>query len=81
MMSGLETHLKKDLKRDTVTVYQVEVYDIHSDQYIVSKRYATPNGAKQMNGRILFETEIRIPWQDLEESTEWTAIGYAPKST
>lgn len=80
-MSGLQTDLKTDFKRDSVTVYKVEVYDIHSDQYIISKRYATPNGAKQMNGRILFETEIRIPWHDLEADTEWTAIGYTPKTS
>lgn len=66
-------------KRDTVTVYKFEVYDIHSDQFVISKRYATPGGAKQMNGRILIETEARIPWQDLESGEEWTAIGYVPK--
>lgn len=77
-MRESQTDIKSNLKRDTVTVYKVEIYDIHSDQFMVSRRYATPNGAKQMNGRILFETERRIPWDDLEPGEEWTPIGYTP---
>ena len=79
-MSGYQTKVKDDSKPDTVVVYKFEVYDIHSDQFIVSRRYATPSGAKRLNGRILVETETRIPWQDLEQGEEWTAIGYEPSS-
>lgn len=77
-MSAYQTEIKDNSKPDTVVVYKFEVYDIHSDQFIVSRRYATPSGAKQLHGRILVETETRIPWQDLEQGEEWTAIGYAP---
>lgn len=77
-MSGFQKQVKSDFRSDTVTVYKFEVYDIHSDQFMVSKRYATPAGAKQLNGRILVATEISIPWQDLESGEEWTAIGYVP---
>lgn len=77
-MSGFQTKVSADLTPMYISVFRVEIYDVSVDEFVISKRYATPSGARKMNGRIIANTEIEIPRTDLVEGEEWTEIGYEP---
>ncbi|MFD1121861.1 hypothetical protein ACFQ2T_05050 [Methylophilus flavus] len=66
------------MRPTTVTVYKVAIYDGVHDDVIISKRYATEDGAKRMNGRLIANTAVVVSVKDLEQGEQWTAKGYLP---
>ena len=63
---------------DTVTVFRVRKYDVRSDEWIVSRRYATATGAAIMGGQVMGATQIEIQVSELEHGEEWTPRGFDP---
>jgi hypothetical protein len=77
---GFQTEVKSDMSPSTVTVYQVKIYAPTIDEVIISKRYATREGAEMMKGTIIESSAINISVLDLEPGELWTRRGYAPAS-
>jgi hypothetical protein len=75
---GFQTQVGLDISPKSVTVYQVTIYDGVNDEVIISKRYATEEGAKRMNGRPIENTAVEIRVNNLEQGEQWTAKGYVP---
>ncbi len=61
-----------------VTVHKVQLYDVSTDSTLVSRRMATPEGAKMMGGQIINGTAIEIDEAQLEFGFPWTARGFNP---
>jgi hypothetical protein len=55
------------------TVHKVHLYDAKNDETIISRRYATPEGAERMGGAIIEGTAVVIDFTELEPGFEWTA--------
>ena len=61
-----------------VKVYRVKVYDIITDEYKISQRFATRDGARRMCGVVIEATEIEIDASRLERGEQWTPKGFTP---
>ena len=61
-----------------VTVYKVRIYDIQSDEFTLSRRMATVEGAARMRGDILENTAVEIDVSRLEPGEEWTPRDFNP---
>lgn len=63
-----------------VTVYKVRMYNIATDEFVISRRMATIKGSRIMGGDIIDGTEIEIDESQLEPGMEWTARDFNPHS-
>jgi hypothetical protein len=60
------------------TVHKVRIYDAKTDEMIVSRRYATPEGAETMGGTIIEGSAVVIDLTELEPGREWTQRDFVP---
>jgi hypothetical protein len=65
---------------ETVTVYRVQVYDVTTDDFRLSRRMATPEGAVKMGGEIIGATAVVVPVSALEAGEEWTPRDFNPNA-
>jgi hypothetical protein len=64
-----------------VTVHLFRAYDIHTDQFIVSKRMATLEAIARVNGEPIEGTAVAIEVSDLDPGISgMTPRGYEPRS-
>ncbi|MGB8278088.1 MAG: hypothetical protein WCF20_09210 [Methylovirgula sp.] len=61
-----------------VTVYRVKLYDVANDATLISRRMATPEGAKMMGGQIIEDTAVEIDEAQLENGEQWTERDFNP---
>ena len=61
-----------------ITVYKVKLYNVATDESVISKRMATPAGAKKMGGEIVVGTAVDIDASQLEPGEEWTPRNFNP---
>ncbi len=61
-----------------VTVYKVQVYNITTDQFVLSRRMATREGAKIMRGEVIENTAVEIDETQLEPGEKWTPRDFKP---
>lgn len=61
-----------------VTVYKVRMYDISTDEWTVSRRYATERGAEKMGAEIIAGSDLKVDVSDLEPGEEWTPRNFTP---
>jgi hypothetical protein len=61
-----------------VKVYKVKVYDVNTDQRILSRRMATSEGVAEMHGMVVEGTETEIDQSQLEPGYPWTPIDFTP---
>lgn len=59
-------------------VYRVKLYDVGHDEFILSRRMATEEGAKEMGGSIVEGSGFVIDLTDLENGEQWTARDFDP---
>ena len=59
-------------------VYRVQVYNIMTDQIVISRRMATREGAEIMRGKVIDDTAVEIDESQLEPGEEWTPIDFNP---
>jgi hypothetical protein len=60
------------------TVHKVHLYDAKNDETIISRRYATPEGAERMGGAIIEGTAVVIDLTELEPGFGWTPRDFVP---
>jgi len=65
----------------TITVYKVRAYDIRSDEFQVSRRMATEQGAAIMSASIVGGSQVEIDASQLEPGQQWTARDFNPYAT
>ena len=61
-----------------VKIYRVKVYNVMTDQPVISRRMATREGAARMKGEILEDTGIAIDESRLEPGEQWTTVDFKP---
>jgi len=66
---------------DKVTVYRVRVYDVTTDEFRLSRRMATAEGARLMRGEILLDTATEIDTSELEPGEQWTVRNFFFRSS
>ncbi|MFA6206716.1 MAG: hypothetical protein WC689_10940 [Methylocystis sp.] len=59
-----------------VVVYKVKLYNIVTDEAIISSRMATREGAEIMGGKILEETATEMDASQLVVGEQWTPRGF-----
>lgn len=57
----------------SVRVYKVKLYNVATDEMVISRRMATVAGARMMGGDIVDGTEVEIDESKLESGMQWTA--------
>ena len=55
---------------------KVKVYNVNNDDFQISRRMATREGAKIMCGQAVEDTEREIDQSDLECGEQWTRRNY-----
>ncbi len=60
------------------TVNKVRMYGAKNDEMIISRRYATPEGADMMGGEIIEDTAVVIDLTELETGFGWTPRDFVP---
>jgi hypothetical protein len=60
------------------TVHKVRLYDAKNDETIISRRYATDEGAEIMGGTIVEGSAVVIDLTELEPGCEWTPRDFVP---
>ena len=68
----------KEAKVAKVTVYNVKIHALATDKFVISRRMATPEGAKIMHGEIIEESATEIDDADLENGEPWTPRDFHP---
>ena len=63
-----------------IKVYRVKVYNSLTDEFVVSRRMATREGAAIMKGVVLDSTEVEIDASQLEPGENWTPKDFTPTS-
>jgi hypothetical protein len=63
-----------------IKVYQVKIYDVTSDEWRVSRRWATKKGAAIMRGEIVPQTGLEIEASCLQPGEEWTPRDFGVES-
>ena len=61
-----------------VKVYRVSLYNVMTDQKIISPRMATLTGAARMGGEVIENTECEIDASQLELGEDWTSLDFRP---
>ena len=61
-----------------VKVYRVWLYNVMTDQKIISRRMATRTGAARMGGEVIENTECEIDASQLELGEDWTPLDFRP---
>jgi len=61
-----------------VTVYKVRVYNVMTDEYVLSRRMATHEGAGIMKGEIIEDSAVEIDESQLELGEKWTPRDFKP---
>ncbi len=61
-----------------VTVFKVQAYNIITDQYVLSRRMATREGAEIMKGKVIENTAAEIDETQLEPGEKWTPRNFKP---
>jgi hypothetical protein len=62
-----------------VTVYRFTIYDIFSDDNIISKRMGTREGVEKIRGAVIESTAVYIDEASLDpDMPGLTPIGFAP---
>ena len=64
-----------------VTVYKVQLYNVATDNSLISRRMATAEGAEIMGGHILKDTAVEIDLSQLESGEQWTPRGFNPHAS
>ena len=64
---------------ETITVYEVRLYDARNDESFTSRRMATIAGAGMMGGWIIDGTGIEIDPSQLEPGMQWTLRDFDPR--
>jgi hypothetical protein len=59
-------------------IYKVKMYNVTTDETLISRRMATEKGAARMGGEIIAESGIEIDADRLEPGEEWTARDFVP---
>jgi hypothetical protein len=61
-----------------VKVYRVTLYNVVTDEKIISRRMATRAGAVLMRGNVIEDTETEIDASQLELGEDWTPLDFRP---
>jgi hypothetical protein len=61
-----------------VTVFKMKRYDMNKDEYVVSSRMATREGAAKFEHVVIEGTGVEIDEAQLEPGEQWTARGFKP---
>ncbi len=61
-----------------VTVYKVKLYNAATDATMISRRWATLEGADRMGGWAIEDTATEIDAAQLEHGEQWTERGFDP---
>lgn len=64
----------------SVTVYRVQIYNVATDELILSRRMATVAGAHRMGGDIVDSTNVEIDESQLETGMQWTKRDFNPRA-
>ncbi|MBY3614971.1 hypothetical protein [Rhizobium bangladeshense] len=64
-----------------IMVYQVQQYDITTDNVQISRRWWTKEGAAKFCFQLIESSGVEIEEPDLEPGEQWTPIGYVPKGS
>jgi hypothetical protein len=59
-------------------VYKVKLYNVITDQFVISRRMATREGAATMRGVVLEDTGVEIDASQLEPGEHWTPVDFIP---
>lgn len=63
-----------------VVVYRVGTYDITTDEFRLSRRLMTAEGAELAKVTIISDTAVEIDASDLEPGEQWTARDFSPSA-
>ena len=63
-----------------VKVYRARWYDATKDDYVVSRRLATKEGARKMRAELLENTEVEIDESMLERGEQFTPRDFVPQT-
>jgi hypothetical protein len=63
-----------------VNAYKVRSYDATKDDYVVSRRLATREGARKMRAELLENTEVEIDDSMLERGERFTPRDFVPQT-
>ena len=61
-----------------IMVYKVKIYNVMTDEFVISRRLATRQGAVVMRGEILEYTGVEIDSSRLENGEQWTPKDFVP---
>jgi len=61
-----------------VEIHKVRMYNAATDEWIISRRMATPSGAARMHGEIIPGTKVLVNSDQLEQGMEWTKLDFSP---
>ena len=61
-----------------VKVYRVSLYNMMTDEKIISRRMATRTGAARMGGEVIESTESEVDALQLELGEDWTPMDFRP---
>ncbi|GEC59210.1 hypothetical protein ACVIW2_000124 [Bradyrhizobium huanghuaihaiense] len=70
-----------EMEMARTTVYKVKLYNIATDEVVISRRMATYEGAAKMGGWPVEGTGHVIDLADLEPGEEWTPRDFDPTKT
>ncbi|WP_035677029.1 hypothetical protein, partial [Bradyrhizobium liaoningense] len=69
---------QEQMEMTKATVYKVKLYNIATDEVVISRRMATYEGAAKMGGWTVEGTGRVVDVTDLEPGEEWTARDFDP---
>ncbi|UPT87090.1 hypothetical protein HAP41_0000043980 [Bradyrhizobium barranii subsp. apii] len=67
-----------EIEMARTTVYKVKLYNVATDEVVISRRMATNEGAIKMGGWTVEGTGVVVDLADLEPGEEWTARDFVP---
>ncbi|MCA1458928.1 hypothetical protein I6F35_38390 [Bradyrhizobium sp. BRP22] len=71
-------HEQTEIEMARTTVYKVKLYNIATDEVIISRRVATYEGAAKMGGWTVEGTGHVVDLADVEPGEEWTPRDFDP---
>ncbi|MCP3402848.1 hypothetical protein [Bradyrhizobium sp. CCGB20] len=73
-----EGHEQMEIEMARTTVHKVKLYNVATDEVVISRRMATNEGAIKMGGWTVEGTGVVVDLTDLEPGEEWTARDFDP---
>ncbi|WP_027556336.1 hypothetical protein [Bradyrhizobium sp. Cp5.3] len=67
-----------EVEMTKTVVYKVKLYNVATDEVVISRRMATHEGAAKMGGWTVEGTGVVVDLTDLEPGEEWTARDFDP---